>query len=102
MWDALKASFDMTLAVEKNIKPPALILYLGTYQDDINQPDCKPCVTGKYCDPFELLNVTGVIQPVDCPAGFYCPTSTEFAQQNPCEAGTFSNVTQLTAQCEYS
>ena len=62
------------------------------------------CPAGSYCDPYELFNSTGVISPVDCPAGFYCPAGTEFDYQNPCEPGTFSNVTQLTAQgqCAFS
>ncbi|KAI0235934.1 hypothetical protein LSAT2_013520, partial [Lamellibrachia satsuma] len=51
-----------------------------------------------YCDPYELNNVTGIIVPVDCPPGYYCPTRTEFAYQNPCAPGTFSNTTQLTSQ----
>ena len=60
------------------------------------------CPSGKYCDPYELNNVTGIIVPVDCPPGYYCPVRTEFAYQNPCAPGTFSNVTQLTAQGEAS
>ena len=66
----------------------------------MNQPDCKACPEGKYCDPYELNNVTGVIMPVDCPPGYYCPLRTEYALQNPCEPGTFSNRTQLKAQCK--
>jgi hypothetical protein len=72
----------------------------GFYQDEGGQATCDVCPAGKYCDPFELLNATGVINPVECPKGFFCPNQTEFATQNPCDAGTFANVTQLTQQCE--
>ena len=75
-----------------------LVCARGYYQEDMNQPDCDLCPSGKYCDPFELNNVTGVITPEDCPMGYYCPFGTEVALQNPCEAGTFGNTTQLTSQ----
>lgn len=72
----------------------------GYYQATEGKPTCDPCPTGKYCDPHELGNVTGIIYPVDCPAGYYCPLRTEFAKQNPCMPGTWSNITQLTQQSE--
>ncbi|CAH1797048.1 unnamed protein product, partial [Owenia fusiformis] len=80
--------------------PSPIICPRGQYQDQVGEATCMPCPTGKYCDPHELNNVTGVIVPVDCPAGYYCPLSTEFAQQNPCAPGTFSNQTQLTQQSD--
>ena len=78
--------------------PAPDICVRGTYQDDVGQATCDPCPLGKYCDPHELANLTGIIYPEDCPMGYNCPLATEFAQQNPCEPGTFGNVTQLTAQ----
>ena len=75
---------------------------VGYYQADTHQATCDLCPQGKYCDPHELANVTGIIYPVDCPAGFYCPTGTEYSTQNPCRPGTYSNQTQLTSQGQYS
>jgi len=36
-----------------------------------------------------------------CPAGYVCPDGTGYWTDNPCPAGTFSNVTQRTdvSQC---
>ena len=59
------------------------------------------CPQGKYCDPHELANVTGVIYPEDCPLGHYCPDQTEYSTQNPCPPGTFVNMTQRTAESTY-
>lgn len=72
----------------------------GYYQANVGQATCDVCPAGQYCDPYELFNATGIIDPVSCPAGSYCPAGTEFANQNPCEPGTWSNVTQLTQQSE--
>ena len=73
----------------------------GSYQDNLNQDTCKTCPASKYCDPYELFNLTGIIVPMDCPPGYYCPASTEFDTQNPCPPGTFSNQTALTASGMY-
>ena len=67
----------------------------------MGQATCDDCPLGKYCDPYELANVTGIIDPVECPMGYYCPTRTEFATQNPCSPGSYGNVTQLTAQGQF-
>ncbi|XP_033646870.1 uncharacterized protein LOC117306372 isoform X1 [Asterias rubens] len=74
----------------------------GTYQSEEGQGSCKVCLEGTYCDPFELGNVTGVISPPDCIPGHYCPNGTEFAQQNKCPIGTYSNKTALARedQCD--
>ena len=69
--------------------------FTGYYQSNSGQPTCDLCTSASYCDPFELNNVTGIIQPVDCPPGYYCPQNTEYALQNPCPPGTFSNRSQL-------
>ncbi|XP_013387786.1 multiple epidermal growth factor-like domains protein 11 [Lingula anatina] len=55
-----------------------------------------------YCDPHELGNVTGVVTPVMCPAGYFCPNNTQYATQNPCAPGSFSNNTGLAAQADCS
>ena len=72
--------------------------FLGYYQALEGQATCDDCPLGTYCDPYELGNVTGIVSPVPCPAGYFCPLRTEFATQNPCAPGTFGNVTHLTAQ----
>lgn len=59
---------------------------------------CDDCPTGSYCDHYELNNITGVVVPTPCPAGYYCPINTEFATQYPCPTGTFSNDTSLEAE----
>ena len=61
------------------------------------------CITPllcRYCDPVEAGS--GVVVPVDCPAGAYCPENTTASHEFPCPAGTFSNVTniQTAAECE--
>lgn len=67
----------------------------GTYQDETHQVECKPCPPGYFCD--------NTIQPVvlyndsSCPTGFYCPQSTERANQYPCPVGTFNNLTNRVA-----
>ena len=71
---------------------------VGFFQADVGGAVCDVCPPGAYCDPHELANATGVIVPVDCLPGFYCPLRTQFAFQNPCAPGTYSNATQLTAQ----
>ena len=71
-----------------------VLLLAGYYQADPGQPSCDICPPGKYCDPHELANVTGIIYPEDCPVGNYCPAQTEYSTQNPCPPGTFVNTTQ--------
>ena len=39
--------------------------------------------------PAQLYRLRGN----DCPAGHYCPTSTEYATQYPCAAGSYNNAT---------
>ncbi|XP_071958404.1 uncharacterized protein [Antedon mediterranea] len=67
----------------------------GTFQSEEEQAECDICPLGKYCDPYELGNVTGVIVPVDCIPGHFCPNGTEYAEQNKCPVGTYSNKTNL-------
>lgn len=81
----------------------------GTYQPYSRKGFCYTCPAGSYCDPNEARqnlscvgnDSCGVIFPSDCPAGYFCPNGTKWANQFPCPVGTFSNVTKLMeeAQC---
>ncbi|GCC23266.1 hypothetical protein chiPu_0001660 [Chiloscyllium punctatum] len=66
----------------------------GEYQDQIGQIQCKPCPLGKHCDPLQgngqhNESKAGTIQPIDCPAGYYCIKGMLY----PCPEGTYSNQT---------
>ncbi|XP_043532727.1 zonadhesin isoform X4 [Chiloscyllium plagiosum] len=66
----------------------------GEYQDQIGQIQCKPCPLGKHCDPLHVTgqhneSKAGTIQPIDCPAGYYCIKGMLY----PCPEGTYSNQT---------
>nr|XP_006821768.1 PREDICTED: multiple epidermal growth factor-like domains protein 10-like [Saccoglossus kowalevskii] len=80
--------------------PQPLICPRGEYQPTEGQPSCESCLSGFYCDPYEYGNITGVIVPMDCIPGHYCPIGTEYAEQNKCEIGTFSNQSNLASQNE--
>ena len=43
---------------------------------------------------------TGVVTPMECPVGHYCSAGTETANQYPCDAGYYSNITGLTDRSE--
>ena len=47
---------------------------------------CDVCEQGYYC-----INQT--VNPTICPQGYYCPAGTEFAEQYPCDEGTYNNDT---------
>nr|XP_006821767.1 PREDICTED: uncharacterized protein LOC100369099 [Saccoglossus kowalevskii] len=79
----------------------------GQYQDEEGKPTCKACPAGYYCDATEAALIYGVashgvVIPVDCVAGYYCPESTQGSHQYPCLEGYYSNITQLEthAQCQ--
>lgn len=74
------------------------VWYAGSYAPNQGMGVCDGCPSGAYCDHYELGNVTGVVVPTPCPAGYYCPSRTEYATQNPCPPGTFSNDTSLDAE----
>ena len=94
--------FDLVLVLFFQLFLNKTVALAGRYQDNPGQSLCKACLAGKYCDPYEDgVNATGIVAPVDCPPGYYCPTATAFSTQNPCSPGTFSNATQLTAQGEW-
>ncbi|XP_068098133.1 platelet endothelial aggregation receptor 1-like [Hyperolius riggenbachi] len=70
---------------------------VGYYQEVAGQSQCQVCPAGRYCGPGEDLDGVerGVYMPRDCPAGYYCVQGTEFGQQHPCPAGTYSDRTGL-------
>lgn len=71
----------------------------GYYQDLSGEPTCKLCPAGSYCDPYEITgNTTGVITPTSCPRGYYCPSTTRYALQNPCAPGSFGNESSYASQ----
>ena len=62
-------------------------------------------IVDSYCDPVEVAAISGnpgdgVVTPVDCPAGYYCPSGTGAKSSFPCAVGTFSNTTQLQSQSQ--
>lgn len=71
------------------------VILTGTYQIDEGKAVCDPCPSREYCDPWEIGNVTGIITPVDCPLGHYCPSGTEYKHQYPCPPGTFGDEMRL-------
>ncbi|EDO39339.1 predicted protein, partial [Nematostella vectensis] len=65
----------------------------GFHQDSPGQWACKECPAGFYCDPTGLS--TGVIHPVTCTPGNYCPKQTGSEREHPCPRGSYSNETGL-------
>lgn len=51
------------------------------YTNSKSMDDCIPCPYGSYCLSGE--------NPATCPMGYYCPKSTEYANQYPCPAGFY-------------
>ena len=79
----------------------------GTYQSKMSRSSCDACPAGRYCDASQAailhgVSGHGVIDPVECPAGSYCPRGTMSGTQHLCPAGTFSNKTGLTVRWECS
>lgn len=62
----------------------------GTYNNASGQESCQNCPRGFYCSGNSTT-------PLECPAGFYCPRNTRFATDNPCDIGTFNNLTGMSA-----
>ena len=48
----------------------------GKYSEAEKSNACEECPPGKYC-MVDKNNGTGVINPTECPAGFYCPGSSK-------------------------
>ena len=70
----------------------------GSYQDQKMQPTCKMCPKRFYCNATNgpVVNYTHYI----CPEGYYCPNGTQFAEEYPCDVGTFNNITGRASQSE--
>lgn len=70
----------------------------GTFQDQTGQSECTNCTGRFYCDPFEFAvgsNDTGIIIPLSCPQGYYCPEGTGAKNSFPCLPGTYGGGTEL-------
>jgi hypothetical protein len=65
----------------------------GTYQDSAGNDTCRDCLAGSYCPP-------GSNSLSACPIGYYCPLSTQFANQFPCPNGTYSDVSGIASISE--
>jgi hypothetical protein len=55
----------------------------GTYQNEFGNDTCKICPSGFFC----TINTSA---PFECPIGHYCPDGTKYANEFPCEAGSYS------------
>ena len=70
----------------------------GTFQDLVGQSQCRNCTGRYYCDPYEFAvgsNDTGIIVPLSCPQGYYCPEGTGARNSYPCLPGTYGGGTEL-------
>ncbi len=65
----------------------------GEYQDQTTQAECKPCVSGYYCDLADGPISDYTLYP--CPNGSYCPNGTSYSTEYLCPAGTYNPMTQL-------
>ena len=76
----------------------------GSYQPLMGQSMCFECPAGYYCDMNEAItnDTNGVVTPVICPQGFFCPNGTQHANSYPCPDGTFGNSTGLQTEAECS
>ena len=70
----------------------------GHYQDEPLKDFCKLCPARFYCNAT-YGGVDNFNQYV-CPEGHYCPNGTRFAEEFPCENGTFNNLTGRASQSE--
>lgn len=64
----------------------------GYYQDDTAQTNCKICTAGYYC-LVAPGDVVGIINPVKCPDGHYCPEGTANYEIYRCPIGTWHDDT---------
>ena len=62
----------------------------GEYNHETGREICLDCPAGSFC----TVNTT---TPDTCSAGYYCPLNTKTSNENPCPAGTFSNLTSRTS-----
>lgn len=82
-----------------------LLFCLKSDEKRVQQSSFFYVVVDSYCDPVEVAAISGnpgdgVVTPVDCPAGYYCPSNTGAKSSFPCAVGTFSNSTQLQSQSQ--
>ena len=59
----------------------------GQYQNETGQTACRNCPAGFYC-------ISSTADPLPCPSGYYCLANTDVATKYPCPIGTFNNLTQ--------
>lgn len=78
----------------------------GYYQPYKKMGICYICPEGSYCDPAEAIanfssgvntSSHGVVYPLDCVSGYYCPNGTQTKYQFPCPVGRFGNRSRLTS-----
>ncbi|XP_026719422.1 zonadhesin-like [Athene cunicularia] len=73
----------------------------GKYQDQAGKSHCETCPAGMFCalknypDDLQENFSHGVVKPIECPVGFYCPSGTKAADQYPCPEGTYSDQAGL-------
>ncbi|XP_038634722.1 multiple epidermal growth factor-like domains protein 11 [Scyliorhinus canicula] len=70
----------------------------GTFQDQVGQASCIQCPAGYFCHFTSDVDSDlshGVLTPLPCPRGYYCPEGTMSASHFPCPIGTFSNRTGI-------
>ncbi|XP_036928145.1 uncharacterized protein LOC119004899 isoform X4 [Acanthopagrus latus] len=68
-----------------SVRPTACLP--GSYQPRQGQGNCETCPDGFYCQH------QGMTLPLPCERGFYCPSGA--ANQQPCPAGTYGNMSGL-------
>lgn len=72
----------------------------GYYQNEPIKDSCKTCPEKYYCNATNAGVVNYALYL--CPAGHYCPNGTRFAEEFPCDYGTFSNAVGLARQDQCS
>ena len=52
----------------------------------------KLLILGYYCSHTDAIaaGLLGVVTPEVCPPGFYCPVKTKYAEEYPCDIGTYN------------
>lgn len=69
---------------------------IGTFNSKKGQSACTFCPAGYQCE------MTGLTAPTDCTPGSFCPETKTIGSNNklPCEAGTYSDKTNLKVKTE--
>ncbi|XP_042566185.1 multiple epidermal growth factor-like domains protein 6 [Clupea harengus] len=71
----------------------------GWFQDHTGQTECKPCPARFYC-PSPHQEAGGVVTPVTCPQGYFCPGDAPLDSPVPCPRGTYSSTEGLSTADE--